>query len=192
MGMPAGQRKYSYAHYLTWDETDRCEVIDGDIISMSPSPTPQHQAIAVELTAEFTMYLRGKECRVFAAPIEVCLFADRTTRNEDIIDWVQPDLVVVCDKDKIGQKNIVGAPDLVVEVLSPSTAKNDRLIKFKSYEKAGVREYWIVDPYNHSVEVYLGDGGSFKPSGVYFKDDILPVGILEEMRIELENVFRVE
>lgn len=190
MGMPNKNRKYSYADYCSWDEDFFCEVIDGDIISMSPSPTPRHQDVVDELTAEFKMYLRGKECMAFSAPIDVCLFATNDTKNENIKDWVQPDLLVVCDRSKIGTKNIVGAPDLIIEVLSPSTTKNDRLTKYKNYEKAGVREYWIVDPYHMSVEVYESVHNTFKQTGIFLKEDTLPVGILEGFKIHLENIFK--
>jgi Uma2 family endonuclease len=189
VGIPDKQN-YSYADYLSWDEEVYCEVINGKIINMSPSPTPRHQDVLDELTAEFKMYLRGKECMAFSAPIDVCLFANNETKLEDIKDWVQPDLVVVCDKNKIGKKNITGAPDLVIEVLSPSTARNDRLIKFNSYEKAGVKEYWIVDPYNMSVEVYRLVGNSFNQIAVYGKDDLLIVDIFIDMQINLKSIFK--
>ncbi|WP_042354003.1 Uma2 family endonuclease [Bacillus rubiinfantis] len=189
MGMPK-QKKYTYEDYLTWDESLRCEAIEGEIISMSPSPTPKHQDVVAELTAEFTIFLRGKECMAFSAPIDVCLFASRETSNQDIQDWVQPDLIVVCDQKKITEKNIVGAPELVVEVLSPSTARNDRWIKYNSYEKAGVKEYWIVDPLNLSVEVYELNEASFKQTGVYGKEDTLTVGILPELQIQLNTIFK--
>jgi Uma2 family endonuclease len=151
LGIPEEKGKYSYADYLSWYEDFSCEAIDGHIIAISPSPTPKHQDVVDELTAEFKMFLRGKECMAFSAPIDVCLFSERETKVNEIKDWFQPDLLVVCDKDKIGEKYITGAPELVVEVLSPSTTKNDRQTKFNSYEKAGVKEYWIVDPYHMSV-----------------------------------------
>ncbi|MDQ0200816.1 Uma2 family endonuclease [Neobacillus ginsengisoli] len=104
MGMPES-KKYTYADYITWDEAAFSEVIEGEIISMSPSPTPKHQDVVDELTAEFKMFLRGRECMAFSAPMDVCLFANNETKNEDIQDWVQPDLIVVCDKNMIGKTN---------------------------------------------------------------------------------------
>lgn len=190
VGMPEEKRKYSYAEYMFLDEDFLCEVLDGEIISMSPSPTPKHQDVVDELTAEFKMFLRGKECMAFSSPIDVCLFAEHEMKYEEIKDWVQPDLIVVCDRSKIGEKNIIGAPDLVIEVLSPSTTKNDRLIKYKNYEKAGVREYWIVDPYHMSVEVYELNKNSFDRTGIYLKEDNLNVGILEGFSINLGNIFK--
>lgn len=118
------------------------------------------------------------------------MFANKKIKNVDIKDWVQPDLIVVCDENKITDKNIIGAPDLVVEVLSPSTAKNDRLIKFNSYEKAGVKEYWIVDPYNQTIEVYLLENGAFTRSGVYFKDETIKVHLFDDFQIDLSLIFK--
>lgn len=190
MVMPESEKTYTFADYLKWEEDVYAEVINGEIIGMSPSPTPKHQDVVDELTAEFKMFLRGKKCMAFSAPMDVCLFADKNTKTGDILDWVQPDLFVVCDRNKIGDKSIFGVPDLVIEVLSPSTARNDRLIKFNSYEKAGVKEYWIVDPYNMSVEVYILDRNTLKQTGVFGKDDLLPVEILPELQIDLKNIFK--
>lgn len=188
--MPRGNKTYSYADYLDWDNDFNSEAIDGEIISMSPSPTPKHQDIVGELTAEFKMFLRGKKCMAFSAPMDVCLFANKDSEPNTILDWVQPDLLVVCDSSKIGDKNIYGAPDLIVEVLSPSTARNDRLIKYTSYEKAGVKEYWIVDPYNMTVEIYSLEGASFIQSEILGKDDLLTATIFPELEIDLKNIFK--
>ncbi|RXI96268.1 Uma2 family endonuclease [Anaerobacillus alkaliphilus] len=190
MGMPEGKKYYTYSDFLEIEEEFLCEVIDGTVISMSPSPTPKHQDVVDELTAEFKIYLRGKDCMAYSSPIDVCLFADKETNTEDIKDWVQPDLMVVCDKNKVGEKYIIGAPDLVIEVLSPSTARNDRLVKYNSYEKAGVKEYWIVDPYNMSVEIYSLDGKTYKQLGVFGKDDLLTVDTFKDMQIDLKNIFK--
>ncbi|MDQ0230286.1 Uma2 family endonuclease [Metabacillus malikii] len=190
MGMPEGKQRYTYSDYVGMGEEFFCEAIEGIVIGMSPSPTPKHQDVVDELTAEFKMYLRGKECKAFSSPIDVCLFAEKETKLDDIKDWVQPDLMVVCDKDKIGEKYIIGAPDLVIEVLSPSTARNDRLVKFNSYEKAGVKEYWIVDPYNMSVEIYGLTGKNYRKLGVFGKNDILTVDTFKDFQIDLKNIFK--
>jgi Uma2 family endonuclease len=189
MSINQPQSNYSYADYIKSPEEDRYEVIDGQIISMSPAPTPRHQHVQRELLIEFGTYLRGKECSVFGSPIDVCLFADQTTSNEKIKDWVQPDMVVVCDRNKINQQNIVGAPDLVIEILSPSTARNDRVVKFNNFQKAGVKEYWIVDPSNEYVEVFLLQNNRFISSGFYTKEDSIKVSILENLSINLKDIF---
>ncbi|HHY21422.1 MAG TPA: Uma2 family endonuclease, partial [Bacilli bacterium] len=138
---------------------------------------------------ELTIYLRGKECAVFGSPIDVCLFAHRNTPDDEIQDWLHPDLVVVCDKDKITTRNIVGAPDLVIEILSPSTARNDRVTKFHRYEKAGVKEYWIVDPLNEYIEVYERQESRFQLAKLYTKEDMLQTSLFEGLKIDLTVVF---
>jgi Uma2 family endonuclease len=114
------------------------------------------------------------------------------TSNDKIQDWVQPDIIVVCDRNKINLKNIVGAPNLAIEILSPSTARNDRLIKVSAYQKAGVKEYWIVDPSNEYVEVFLLHDNRFISSGLYIKEDSVKVSILEDLSISLKNIFPVD
>lgn len=190
MGQPNLNKTYTYDDYLSWEEDVQCEVINGEIINMTPSPTPKHQDIVDELTAEFKMYLRNKECSAFSSPIDVCLFANKQTKKNEIKDWVQPDLIVICDQNKIGEKKITGAPDIVVEVLSPSTGKIDRLIKFNSYEKAGVKEYWIVDPYNQTLEVYILKEGTFNRNGIFSKEDQIKTNIIEGLEIDLSIIFK--
>ncbi|MFC0274805.1 Uma2 family endonuclease [Metabacillus herbersteinensis] len=192
MTLQFDQKKITYDEYLTWGEGIFCEALDGSIINMSPAPTPKHQAILRELLTDFSVFLRGKECNVFGSQIDVCLFSEKETTYKNIKDWVQPDLVVVCDKRKIDEKRIIGAPDLVIEILSPSTSKNDRVLKYSKYEKAGIKEYWIVDPYNEFIEVYLLDNKVYKQKGSYFKSDLIPVSIFDKFEIDLSNIFQQE
>ncbi|RSK55149.1 Uma2 family endonuclease [Bacillus canaveralius] len=185
------QGNLTYADYLALDDDVRYEVIDGRVYNMSPAPTTKHQAVQRELLTEFNIYLRGKQCSVFGSPIDVC-FADEDNDIKKIKEWVEPDLVVVCDKNKIQEKRIVGVPDLIIEILSNSTAKKDKIIKFNRYQRAGVKEYWIVDPSNENIDVYLLENGTFKHSGIYFRDDRIPVYLFEEFSIDLTNIFREE
>ncbi|MFA1819667.1 Uma2 family endonuclease [Virgibacillus oceani] len=165
------------------------EVISGKIISMSPSPTEKHQDVSGELSAELKMFLHGEDCKSYSAPMDVCLFADNETAEKDIQDWVQPDIFAVYDADKITEKKITGAPDFIIGVLSPSTASNDCWIKYNSYEKAGVKEYWIVGPMNMTVEVNKLEKGSYKQTGVYDQNDEISPGIFPELKIELNDGF---
>ncbi|WP_066292125.1 Uma2 family endonuclease [Bacillus sp. FJAT-29937] len=190
MALPSEKESLSYAQYLLLGADIRYEVIDGKIYNMSPSPTPRHQDVVTQLSVEFGLFLRGKKCRVFVSPIDVCLSDERDLY--EVKEWVSPDLVVVCDKSRIGNKRIVGSPDLVIEVLSPSTAKNDKLIKYNRYERAGIKEYWIVDPTHKTVDVYLLDNGSYTHNGTYFKEDVISVSIFESCSIELNQIFRDE
>ncbi|MDR1727244.1 MAG: Uma2 family endonuclease [Acidobacteriota bacterium] len=177
------QERYTYSDYATWDDDVRYELIAGVPYLMSPAPTPRHQLIAGELALIFGSFLRGKPCKLISSPIDVRLNADT---DDDTI--VQPDLIVVCDKKKIGEKNIVGAPDLVVEVLSPSTETHDRMVKFALYRAYGVREYWVVDPKRRFVEVNLLENGKYIKE-VYGDKDVIDVAVLPGLAVNLTEVF---
>lgn len=179
----------SYAEYLALGDDVRYEVIDGQIYNMSPAPTTKHQAVQRELLTEFNLFLRGKTCSVFGSPIDVCFSEEEDNDIKNIKEWVEPDLVVVCDKNKIQENRIVGVPDLVIEILSPSTSKRDKIIKYNRYQRAGVKEYWIVDPSNETIDVYVLGNSVFKHTGTYFKDDTLSIQLFEGFSIDLSNVF---
>ncbi|WP_042353499.1 Uma2 family endonuclease [Bacillus rubiinfantis] len=191
MGIPEEKRKYSYADYLKWNEGERLELIDGEIFNMSPAPSKRHQQILRELSAIFTFYLRDKdkECEVFFAPFDVRLFAENKADHE-IDHVVQPDLSIVCDPHKLDDKGCKGAPDMIIEILSPASVKLDRWRKYQLYEKAGVKEYWLVDPINESVEVFLLTDGKYQFSGVYTKDDKISTCLFPSFKIELSEVFQ--
>lgn len=192
MGMADRHQKIiTYKDYASWDEDERCEVLDGKIISMAPSPQPIHQEISMQLSIEIGSYLRGKECRAFAAPIDVFLFEDTNQKwiDENVRNWVIPDLIVVCDPNKIKRNKILGAPDLVVEIISASSAKIDRIDKSLAYQRAGVKEYWIIDPANQLVEVYRLKNHSLELQDVYKREDIIPVHALNTLEIDLSVIF---
>ncbi|WP_081412716.1 Uma2 family endonuclease [Fictibacillus sp. Mic-4] len=120
--------------------------------------------------------------------MDICLFVDKETPYCDIKNWVQPDLIVVCNETQIESKRIIGAPDLVIEILSPATARNNRVLKYNKYEQAGVKEYWIVDPYNQTIEVNLLE----KRTGHYFREDKIRANLFSDLEIDLKNVFSLE
>lgn len=181
----------TYKEYATWDEGKRCEVLNGKIISMAPSPMPDHQEISMQLSIEIGSHLRGKICRACAAPIDVYLFEDSNNKwiDENVRNWVIPDLIVVCDPNKIKRNKILGAPDLVIEIISSSSAKIDRIDKRLAYQKAGVKEYWIIDPANQIVEIYLLKNYSLELHNVYNRKDSIQVQVLENLSIDLEVIF---
>lgn len=191
MEIPNEDQKVSYKEYANWKEGEYCEVLDGKIISMAPSPLPEHQSISMQLSIEFGSYLRGKECNVFAAPIDVYLFEDYRKEwiDEHVRNWVIPDLIVICDKNKVKKSKIIGSPDMVIEIISPSTAKIDRMDKRLAYGKAGVKEYWIIDPANQLVEVYLLENGTLELKNVYSREDSIIVHVLKDLSIDLKNIF---
>lgn len=143
----------------TFDQENRREeLICGKVVAMSPSPGWNHVSIADNIYTFFSSYLRGKKCRAISDGFDLYL-------DDDNI--FIPDMMVVCDRDKIKQRGVYGAPDLVVEILSPSTGKRDRWQKKNAYESSGVPEYWIVDPKAKSIEAYLLSDGKYILDGMY-------------------------
>ena len=175
-------RRYTYTDYEKWPEHPRYELINGEAILLS-SPSQYHQGMLIELGTQFRSYLRGKKCKVFLAPFDVRL-------NYDTLDntVLQPDLLVVCDMDKLNGKHCLGAPDMIAEILSPSTARKDTLIKSKLYRDAGVKEFWIIDPIHKLVIVHILERGSYVTS-YYSSEEVIPVNILVGFSVNMADVF---
>jgi Uma2 family endonuclease len=184
-------KRYTYADYLTWFDDLRRELIDGFIHIMS-APWRLHQHISGDLLYFIRNYLvrnKGK-CQVYVAPFDVRLPVDGSKDDDKIYNVVQPDICVVCDLSKLDDKGCIGAPDLVVEISSPSTLKKDWNYKFNLYEKAGVREYWIVNPKAKLVTVFLLQPDGFYGDGTeYSYPQKVPVHILDGLEIDLEELF---
>jgi Uma2 family endonuclease len=175
---------YTYADYLSWDDTERYELIDGNAYMMAP-PSRPHQEISGELFGTMWAFLKDKPCKVYAAPFSVRL-SPKEDQSDDTV--VEPDIVVVCDPSKLDYRGCNGAPDLVVEILSPSNSRHDRIVKFQKYRKAGVREYWIVDPEEKSLVVYVLKNGEYVASA-YADTDIVRVAVLPGCTIDLKAIF---
>ncbi len=182
---------FSYKDYLSWNNSnERWELINGVAYDMSPAPSRKHQDLFGILFGEFYNYLKNKDCTVYAAPFDVRL-PEGFQSDSDIKTVVQPDISVFCDQDKLDDRGAIGAPDLIIEILSPSTAAKDLKEKFFLYESAGVKEYWIVDPSNETLTVYILDKDNKYQRGiVYAGEDKLKVGIFEDLEIEMEDVFK--
>ncbi len=156
MALPREYERYSWDEYRSWPEKERWELIEGVAWDMSPSPSRAHQQVLVEFVRQFANATRNSECEVFATPFDVKL----SEGAEDTAPTVlQPDVVLCCDGEKLTDWGIQGAPDLVVEIVSPSTGRKDRKQKFEIYQRYGVGEYWIVDPEEQVVEIYRHKGG---------------------------------
>lgn len=188
MALPMEKARYTYADYLTWDENERIELLDGEPVMMAP-PSRAHQKISMEISRQLANYLEGKKCEVYAAPFAVRLFEGVEDAPEKVQTVFEPDITVVCDKDKLDGHGCKGAPDLVVEILSPSTARHDRLVKLGQYQRAGVLEYWIVSPDEQTVQVNLLKDGFFHPHEIYDKTGVAKVNTLDGCFIELSKVF---
>ena len=187
--MPLPQEKrYTLADAMTWDESERIELIDGYPVMMAP-PTRAHQKAAMELSRQLANYLAGKKCEVYPAPFAIRLFERDGDHPENVDTMVEPDISVVCDTSKLDDIGCKGAPDLVMEILSPTTQRHDRVTKFNLYQQAGVREYWIVDPAGKSVQVFVLDGGHYVAKDFGTASDTIKVNVLEDCAIDLSQVF---
>lgn len=182
--------KYTYGDYLTWPEGERWELIDGVAYDMSPAPNRIHQKILGNLFYQMKNYLKDKSCEVYFAPLDVRLPRENE-KDEDVTTVVQPDIVIVCDHSKLDDKGCRGNPDLAVEVLSPFTAQKDIKIKFKLYEKVGVKEYWLIHPTDKTVMIFkLKENGEYGKPETYSEEDLITVGIFEDLIIDLKEVFK--
>jgi Uma2 family endonuclease len=165
-------------------DEQRWEIYNGTAVAMSPAPTWGHQRFIGRLYLQLAAFLENKACEAFLSPFDVRLNADT---KDDIV--LQPDLVVICDHSKLVATGCVGAPDMVIEITSPSTARRDRTVKFDLYLKAGVREYWIVDSDTKTISVNILKNNAYVTS-VYTETDTVPVYILKDCMIDLSKVFR--
>lgn len=187
----SNKQKFSYADYLTWKDDQRWEIIDGEPILMSPAPNRFHQTISRRIEYQIEHYLRDKVCEVFNAPFDVRL-EDAEISDQNSFNVFQPDLLVVCDPAKLmNNHGCIGAPDWIVEIISPSTASRDHIVKRAIYERFGVKEYWIVQPTDRIIMVYrLSPEGFYEKPDVFSETDIITVGILPELQIDLKDVFK--
>ena len=149
---------YNYWDYLKWSFLERVELIMGKVVKMSPAPNLNHQLIVRVTNRYFDQFFLGKPCGLFYAPFDVRLPIPGAKKDSTV---VQPDLCVVCDLKKVDQRGCFGVPDLIVEILSPGNSRHDLDVKFKLYEKAGVKEYWIVQPAERTVLIYCLEGKSY-------------------------------
>ena len=184
---------YSYADYLTWRFDEAVELIRGKISLMSPAPNSKHQDISAHLLVEIGGYLKGKSCKIFHAPFDVRLYDRRKSvvANKDIYTVVQPDLCVICDKNKLDTQGCVGAPDWIIEILSKSTAQKDAQTKFQLYQEAGVKEYWLVYPGEAVIAQFLLDEQQEKYQLIRMfsgQDQATPC-LFPDLSIDLEDIF---
>ncbi len=190
LGLKNSQQLWTYADYLTWDDDQRWELIDGVAYAMSSAPGVNHQRIAGKLYKPFSIYLDGKPYEPFFSPFDV-RFSEKPNSSDNYIDTVvQPDILVVCDKTRLDERGCNGAPDLVIEITSPSTAKMDLTLKFDLYQKHGVKEYWIVHPSEKTVMVFKRqESGLYGVPDRYADDGKVAVPLLGDLTVDLQEVF---
>src|SRR6202022_2892292 len=145
---------YTYADYIEWKFKERLELLRGKICKMG-APNTLHQVVAMKLFYELYSFLQRKECHVFVAPFDVRLPVKNRKKDNEITTVVQPDICIVCDAEKIDERGVCGAPDLVIEILSPGNSKKELRDKYELYEEAGVSEYWVINPVEENLAVFI-------------------------------------
>ena len=184
------KKRYTYADYLTWADDKVRELVDGFIKMMSPKPRPIHQVVSGMLTAELIFLIKKNKgkCKVYQE-IDVRLPKNGETEDSEIYTVVSPDISVVCDQSKIDGKGCLGAPDMIVEIQSFSTAKYDLTTKFNLYQSAGVKEYWVVYPDEKGIEVFLLQHDGKYDEGTRYETGTVPVHIFDNCEIEIDEIF---
>lgn len=181
-------KTYTYADYLKWTFDERLELIKGKVFKMSPAPGSMHQRLAHRISLKIGNYLIGKSCEIFFAPFDVRL--PRPSLNDkEIFTVVQPDVCVICDKKKVDDKGCLGAPDIVVEILSPGNNKKELQNKYDVYEEAGVLEYWIIQPLEKTFFKYTLEDNHFKASRLLTIGDEVTSPILPGFVLSLDELF---
>ncbi|WP_394752163.1 Uma2 family endonuclease [Crenothrix sp.] len=183
---------YSYADYLTWQFDDALELIKGKIMLMSPAPNVLHQRISMSFSGTLFSYFHHKKCQVFAAPFDVRLYDRKKSilANKDIQTVVQPDLCVICRPELLDQQGCNGAPDWIIEILSPGNSKREMKIKYNLYQEAGVTEYWLVDPVHKAIhQLVLDDSGCYQIMKMVTDEDSIFPQLFPDLIIEVAEVF---
>lgn len=185
-------KQYSYAEYLSWQFSERIELLKGYIKRMA-APNPFHQEVSMELGTYFKNYLdsKGKLCKIFVAPFDVRLYnyAKSAVADKDIYTVVQPDLCVICDKSKIDKRGCLGSPDLIIEILSESNIQTDLKDKYALYQENGVGEYWIVFPIEKMIQKFLLVDGKYQIAGFYMENESISPALFPDLAIDLQKVF---
>ena len=179
---------YTYADYLKWQFDESVELIKGKIYRMSPAPRRAHQRSVSRLLIDIGTYLDDNACQIYTAPFDVRLPARNERKPDQLHTVVQPDICIICDTAKLDDAGCLGAPDWVIEITSPRTVKNDFNEKFNLYEESGVREYWVVQPKEKAVNVYVLEEGKYALVDVYESGDI-PSRIFPDLAVSHDRIF---
>lgn len=183
-------KTYSYADYLTWQFQEKLELIKGKIFKMSPAPSTNHQRISRKLTGFMIYAFKNHSCELFIAPFDVRLLdKKKSALDKEIHTVVQPDLCVICDEAKIDERGGIGAPYLVIEILSPGNSNNEMKYKFDLYQEAGVLEYWIVNPGDKTFFIYVLKDNQFIGMHPLIEEDTIQSKLFPQLDFKLESIF---
>lgn len=184
-------KTYSYADYLTWRFQERLELFKGRLFKMSPAPSTNHQRVASNLHGILWSKFKNHSCKLFSAPFDVRLLdKKKSTNDSEIFTVVQPDLCIICDEDKLDQRGAFGAPDLVIEILSPGNSKKELKYKYDLYEEAGVLEYWIVNPEDKTFLIYVLRDNQFIGLHPLIEEDQIKSPLFPQLDFILEEIFK--
>ncbi len=183
-------KAYTYDDYYSWDFEERVELIKGRVFEVNPITYTIHQEIVGNIFTAFKTALNQKDNKVFIGPLDVRLPDNGLLSDKDISTVLQPDICVICDLTKIDKRGCIGAPDLVVEVLSPGNSAKELKNKYKVYEEAGVKEYWVVSPQNQNFLIYTLQEGKFQLSPVKMPGDIITSAVLPGFSLDLAELFK--
>jgi len=184
-------KTYSYADYLTWRFQERLELFKGRLFKMSPAPSTNHQKVASNLHGILWSKFKNHSCQLFSAPFDVRLLdKKKSTNDSEIFTVVQPDLCVICDENKLDQRGAFGAPDLVIEILSPGNSKKELKYKYDLYEEAGVLEYWIVNPEDKTFLIYVLKDNQFIGLHPLIEEDQIKSPLFPQLDFILEEIFK--
>ncbi len=186
---PSSEYTYTYADYLQWKFEERLELFRGRIFKMS-APNTDHQKVSGRLHARMWGFLENKKCQLFSAPFDVRLPVKNKKRDDEITTVVQPDLCIICDESKLDIRGCCGAPDIVVEILSPGNSRKEVQDKFELYEEAGVQEYWIVSLVFEHIIIYSSQNGKYIGSKPYAAGEIVTSAVLPGLKIEVNDIFK--
>lgn len=179
---------YTYAHYLQWKIEERIELFKGQILKLS-APNRQHQQVSGALYYSIHKFLIEKKCKVYAAPFDVRLPLQNKSSDTEITTVVQPDICVICNEDKLDARGCCGAPDLVIEILSPGNSQKEVRLKYNIYEEAGVLEYWLIHPVEQTLIAYALNNNQYIGGKIYAPGDIVESTAIEGLQINLTEIF---
>ncbi|MDO4879646.1 MAG: Uma2 family endonuclease [Capnocytophaga sp.] len=179
---------YTYADYLLWKLQERVELLKGKIFKMSPAPALAHQRVSMHLSGELYSYFKNKKCQVFAAPFDVRIPA-QNEQGDAIHTVVQPDLCIICDPEKIDERGCLGAPDLIIEILSPGNSRKEMKNKYEIYEASGVLEYWVVVPSEKVIHIYVLKDGKYIGLAPVVEGEYIHSEKFPELKVNTADIF---